>query len=195
MSKDIHANDEPVVGYEYDGITEYDNPCPKWLMYLFYATIFFAVFYLGYHFGSMKSERLQLQVATKTAPSAAVTQQVQEEPKQPEISESKLTALLTDQLALTKGKEVYASKCSSCHGESGEGLIGPNLVDNYWLHGKGKMADIANIIISGIPDTGMAAWSGRIPEEDILQIAAYIKSIKGTRPENPREPEGALIEE
>ncbi|MCF6150207.1 MAG: c-type cytochrome [Candidatus Kuenenia sp.] len=189
MSKDT-AKDEPVLGYEYDGITEYDNPCPAWLMYIFYSTIFFAVFYLGYHFGSIKSEKLQ---GTAAVTPPATTIQAEEKPL--EMSEAQVTALLTDPVALAKGKEVYASKCSSCHGGAGEGLIGPNLVDNYWLHGSGKTSEIANIIISGIPNTGMAAWRGRISEENILQVAAYVKFLKGTKPENPRDPEGKLIEE
>ena len=81
------------------------------------------------------------------------------------------------------------------NGEFGEGLIGPNLIDNYWIHGEGKISDIATTIRSGIPDKGMAAWQDRIPEENILRIAAYIKSLKGTQVEDAKEPDGKLIED
>ncbi len=74
-------------------------------------------------------------------------------------------------------------------------MIGPNLIDNYWLHGKGKISDIAVSIRSGIPDNGMAAWADRIPEQQILHIAAYIKSVQGAIVEDAKEPDGELVEE
>lgn len=193
MNKDTHVKDAPVTGDEYDGITEYDNPCPPWLMYIFYTTILFAVFYLGYHFGSVRSGKLH--VAATVVPPANMTQAEEVLLELPEITEAQLTTLLADKDALADGKEVYASKCSSCHGEEGEGLIGPNLVDNYWLHGRGGIREIASIISDGIPDTGMAAWRGKISEENIQRTAAYIKSLRGSMPENPRDPEGELVEE
>ena len=113
----------------------------------------------------------------------------------PEVSESELVALLQKPAQLTSGEEIFVDKCALCHGEFGEGLIGPNLIDNYWMHGKGKISDIATTIRSGIQDKGMAAWKDRIPEENILQIAAYIKSLKGAQTENAKEPEGEFIED
>ncbi len=111
------------------------------------------------------------------------------------VSESELVALLQDPAALAEGVEIFGELCALCHGESGEGMIGPNLIDNYWLHGKGKISDIAVSIRSGIPDNGMAAWADRIPEQQILHVAAYIKSVQGTTIENAKEPEGELVEE
>ncbi len=192
MSQDeTSPNDNIIQGYEYDGITEYDNPCPQWLMYIFYFTLFLAVFYLGHHFGSSKSRSERLK-----APKDEIQKiQAQAPEPLPEVSESKLVALLKDPVTLANGNETYAAKCAPCHGAFGEGFIGPNLVDNYWLHGKGKISDIANVIRSGIPDSGMVAWKERISEENILQIAVYIKSLKSTQPEESKEPEGELIED
>jgi len=181
------TEDQIIPGYEFDGITEYDNPCPKWLMYIFYLTMFFAVYYFGYAVGKSKGPSN----SQKT-----ITEELQKtQTMQPSISESEITALLQDPAALAKGEELFAAKCASCHGAHGEGLIGPNLVDNYWLHGTGGIRDIAKVIRVGVPDTGMAAWKNRISEENIRKIAAYIKSLKGTQPENAKEPEGKLIEE
>ena len=193
MNRDTHVKDAPVTGDENDGITEYDNPCPPWLMYIFYTTILFAVFYLGYHFGSVRDGKLH--VAATVVPPANMTQAEEVLLELPEITEAQLTTLLADKEALANGKEVYSSKCSSCHGEEGEGLIGPNLVDNYWLHGRGEIREIASIISDGIPDTGMAAWRGKVSDENIQRTAAYIKSLRGSMPENPRYPEGELVEE
>ena len=102
---------------------------------------------------------------------------------------------MQDPAALAEGGEVFGELCALCHGNSGEGMIGPNLIDNYWLHGKGKISDIAVSIRSGIPDNGMAAWADRVPEQQILHMAAYIKSIQGTTVDNAKEPDGELVEE
>jgi len=191
MSKDKTTIDDNIIeDYEYDGITELDNPCPDWLMYIFYFTAFLAVFFLGYHFGSSsKNEILQSYIDK--------LQNVQLQPVEeaPDVSESELVALLEEPAELASGEEIFKDKCALCHGEFGEGLIGPNLTDNYWLHGRGNISDIANTIRSGVPDKGMAAWKDRIPEENILQIAAYIKSLKGTQAEGAKEPDGKLIED
>lgn len=192
MSEDkTRLNDDNMIeGYEYDGITELDNPCPDWLMYIFYFTAFLAVFFLGYHFGSnSKNEILESYMKKLQNAQPTTVEQV------PEVSESELVALLQEPAELTSGEEIFKEKCALCHGEFGEGLIGPNLIDNCWLHGKGKISDIATTIRSGIPDKGMAAWKDRIPEENILQIAAYIKSLKGIQVENAKEPQGKLIED
>ncbi len=187
-------DDKIIEGYEYDGIAELDNPCPKWLMYIFYFTAFLAVFFLGYHFGSSSKNKIVESYVKKLQDArarqiTAVVEQV------PEVSESELVALLQEPAELTSGEEIFLDKCALCHGEFGEGLIGPNLIDNYWIHGTGKISDIAIIIRFGIPDKGMAAWQDRIPGENILQIAAYIKSLKGTQVENAKEPDGELIED
>ncbi|MCP4298573.1 MAG: c-type cytochrome [Proteobacteria bacterium] len=181
-----------IEGYEYDGITEYDNPCPPWLIYIFYFTALLAVFYTGYHFGSSSRDEV-LEAYAKKLKEAQT--QTSTSPQKHEISESDLLALLDDPAALAEGGEIFGEQCALCHGESGEGMIGPNLIDNYWLHGKGKIGDIAISISSGIPDKGMAAWADRIPEQQILHIAAYIKSMQGTTVEDAKEPDGELVEE
>ena len=177
MSKDKtqRYEDKIIEGYEYDGITEYDNPCPVWLMYIFYFTALLAIFITGYHFGSGSKDKILEAYAIKLK-EAQSQAQTQTSTQKPEVSESELLALLEDPAALAEGGEIFGEQCALCHGESGEGMIGPNLIDNYWLHGKGKISDIVVSISSGIPDKGMAAWEERIPEEQILHIAAYIKS-------------------
>ncbi|MHC4268036.1 MAG: c-type cytochrome [Planctomycetota bacterium] len=191
MSEDKTTLDDNVLeGYEYDGIKEYDNPCPPWLMYIFYFTAALATFFVGYHLGSSsKNEMLELYMEKLQNAQTQTTEQA------PVVSESELVALLQDPSALASGEEIFSAKCALCHGDVGQGMIGPNLIDNYWLYGKGKISDIAVSIRSGIPDNGMAAWQDRIPEEKILQTAAYIKSLKGTQVDNAIEPDGELVED
>jgi cytochrome c oxidase cbb3-type subunit 3 len=191
MSEDkTKLEDNILGGYEYDGIEEYDNPCPQWLMYIFYFTAALATFFVGYHLGSSsKNEMLELYMEKLQNAQTETTEQA------PLVSESELVALLKDPAALANGAEVFSDKCALCHGNVAEGMIGPNLIDNYWLYGKGKISDIAISIRTGIPDNGMAAWEDRIPEEKILETAAYIKSLKGTQVDNAKEPDGELVED
>ena len=191
MSEDkITLEDNLLEGYEYDGIKEYDNPCPQWLMYIFYFTAALATFFVGYHLGSSsKNEMLELYMEKLQNVQTQTTEQA------PLVSESELVAMLEDPAALASGAEVFSDKCALCHGNVAEGMIGPNLIDNYWLYGKGKISDIAVSIRSGIPDNGMAAWEDRIPEEQIQHTAAYIKSLKGTQVDNAKEPDGELVED
>ncbi len=194
MSEDKTTLDDNLLeGYEYDGIKEYDNPCPQWLMYIFYFTAALATFFIGYHLGSSsKNEMLELYMENMEKLQNAQTQTTEQAPL---INETELVALMQDPAALASGAEVFSDKCALCHGNVAQGMIGPNLIDSYWLYGKGKISDIAVSIRSGIPDNGMAAWQDRIPEEKILQTAAYIKSLKGTEADNPKEPDGELVED
>lgn len=99
---------------------------------------------------------------------------------------------LTDQNSIMAGKVTYDSKCASCHGKFGEGNIGPNLTDDYWLHGAG-ISNIVKTIKYGVPDKGMLAWRGELNKEQILQIASYIMTLHGTQPPNAKAPQGELI--
>ena len=184
--------DKIIEGYEYDGITEYDNPCPAWLMYIFYFTALLSIFFVGYHFGSNSKNEILEAYAIKLKEAQTQTQTSTQEP---EVNENELLALLQDPAVLAEGGEIFGDQCSLCHGENGEGMIGPNLIDNYWLHGKGKIGDIAVSIRTGIPDKGMAAWADRMTEEEILHTAAYLKSQQGTTTDNAKEPQGELVEE
>jgi len=91
--------------------------------------------------------------------------------------------------AIANGKLLFQKNCSPCHGQHGEGLIGPNLTDNYWLH-SGKKLDIARTIIYGVPEKGMVSWKNILTVNQISELASYVSSIKGSNPKNPKEPQG-----
>jgi cytochrome c oxidase cbb3-type subunit 3 len=105
-------------------------------------------------------------------------------------SEEKLNAALKDESQLTKGKALYAGKCASCHGQKGEGLIGPNLADKYWINGDGNISSIAKTISEGVPAKGMPPWAAIFTEPELTQIVAFVKSLKGTSPPNGKAPQG-----
>ena len=102
--------------------------------------------------------------------------------------------LLTDAESLAKGKELFHDNCVACHNQQGQGLVGPNLTDDYWLHG-GKINDVFKTIKFGYPEKGMKAWKDDFSGSQIAMLASYIKSLHGTNPPNPKEKQGELFVE
>jgi mono/diheme cytochrome c family protein len=100
---------------------------------------------------------------------------------------------VTDEAALAAGKNIFTINCSTCHGQAGEGGIGPNMTDNYWLHG-GGINNIIATIEKGVPAKGMIPWRGVLKPEQILQVASYLLTLQGTNPPNAKAPQGELYE-
>lgn len=101
---------------------------------------------------------------------------------------------LTDDASLAAGKEIYDLNCVPCHGKFGEGGIGPNLTDDYWIHG-GRYADLIHIINVGVPAKGMIAWDRTLKPQQIEEVASYIETLRGTDPPNPKAPQGDLYQQ
>ena len=106
------------------------------------------------------------------------------------IDEEKVT-VLTEPTVLKQGKTIFDTRCVSCHGANGEGVIGPNLTDNYWIYG-GSIRDIFRTIRHGVPDTPMVAWKYSLSDEEQQAVANYIYRLRGTNPPNSKPPQGFL---
>ncbi len=100
---------------------------------------------------------------------------------------------LTDESSLASGHQIFEANCITCHGKNGEGGIGPNLTDDYYLHGRG-MASTVKIIVNGVPAKGMISWRGILKEDQIKQVASYILTLHGTNPPNAKAPQGEKID-
>lgn len=108
------------------------------------------------------------------------------------IDEKTVKLLASDAKVVAKGKEIFTGKCVACHGAAGEGGVGPNLTDEYWLHG-GTINDIFKTIKNGVPEKGMIAWKATLKPNEIQDVANYIVSIKGTNPPNAKAPQGDKV--
>ena len=175
-----------LLAHDYDGIEEYDNPLPGWWVWLFWATIAFSVVYaVYYHLGPGQSVHEQYAEDVRTA----AEQQARAAAAAGTPTDEALKALQGDPKVMTAAREMFAARCAACHGPQAQGLIGPNLTDEYWLHG-GKLTDIYNTISEGVPEKGMVRWKDQLSPDEIRAMAAFVGSLQGTNPPNPKPPQG-----
>lgn len=182
IEKDELTGDKLLSGHEYDNIKELDNNLPKWWVWLFIITIVWSVAYVII-FDIAKVAPRQVQEwenemaaagPSKASGAAAI--------------DTNLVAL-SDQASLDAGRAIWIAQCKVCHLESGQGLVGPNLTDDFSLHGC-KYWEIVRIITVGVPEKGMIAWNAQLSPAQIQQVASYTLSLKGTNPPNPKAPQG-----
>lgn len=185
---------EVIPGHEYDGIQEYDNPMPGWWTWLFIATIVFSVVYvLGVHvFGFIPT--YQDDLAESQAELAAIRTAYEEAHPVVVYDEEKLEEYVGDPAQIEAGAALFQTYCIPCHGDQGQGVIGPNLTDKYWLHGNTN-EDIYNVITNGVVEKGMAPWANVLTPEQRAQVLAFIRSIEGTNPPGAKAPQGQFYEE
>ena len=186
-----NEKDKLIPDHEYDGIQELDNPLPGWWLMTFYITIVFSIGYVLYFyaFGGPNSDQ-QLAAGLEKIESKRATVVSGSEDK----NEATLVALLGDKDRIEKGKNEFMVKCMACHGNLGQGLIGPNLTDDFWIHGDGSITAIVSQINIGVPEKGMPPWKDQIPPDMIENVALYVYSIRGSNPPGARPPQGNKIE-
>ena len=172
----------PLTDHDYDGIQEFDNVLPAWWLYIFLGTIIFGfIYFIHYTTGSGPTQKQELQ--------AAMNQLNLLKKNGPLYTEETLAALF-DASAINRGHNVFQAKCVACHGLEGGGLIGPNLTDKSWIHGQGQRIDLVKVISEGVSDKGMPAWSEMMSENDVLDVASYVYSIKGSLVPGGKPPQG-----
>ncbi|OIR12054.1 Cbb3-type cytochrome c oxidase subunit CcoP2 [mine drainage metagenome] len=180
------------LGHDYDGIRELDNRLPPWWLYGFYVCILFAAIYLyRYHVAHsapLSGEELKIEMAKADAEKQAYLK------KSANNIDETTAKLLTDPKDLDAAKKIFSTICAACHRPDGGGVVGPNLTDDYWIHG-GNIKDIFKTIKYGYPDKGMKSWKDDYTPLQIEQLASYVKSLHGTNPPNPKEPQGTLYKE
>ncbi|MBK7391389.1 MAG: c-type cytochrome [Bacteroidetes bacterium] len=181
-----------LLDHNYDGIKELDNNLPPWWKYGFYLTIIFAVIYMvDYHVvgaGNVQLDEYNAQLAEAELQKAERLKLVANN-----VDESTVT-YLTEETAIANGNKIYVDKCLVCHGKAGEGIVGPNLTDEYWIHG-GAAGDIFKTIKYGVPSKGMLAWQGQLTPVQIQEVTSFIHTLKGTKPANAKAPQGDLYTE
>ncbi len=183
----VEQERDVLLDHNYDGIQELDNKLPPWWVWGFYVTIIFAVIYLAqYHV--FKTGKLQLAEYKQEMQEA-----VQEKAELMKNAANNITfenvKQLTDATAIGEGKDIFKKNCVACHREDAGGNVGPNLTDDYWLHG-GGIKNIFHTITEGVPAKGMIPWKAQLSPKQIQAVASYVMSLHGTNPPSPKEPQG-----
>jgi cytochrome c oxidase cbb3-type subunit III len=180
--------EDMLLDHAYDGIQEFDNPMPRWWVWIFWGSFWFSVAYLfHYSVGNGKS------VAATYDEDAALAAAIRaKEALGQAATEQSLAELLADGATVESGKAVFVARCSPCHLE-GQGSIGPNLTDKNWIHGKGTLMDIYSTVSEGVTEKGMPAWSRQLTPTELRQVVAFVGTLRG-KDIPGKAPEGALVE-
>lgn len=187
----VEKEQDIMLDHDYDGIKELDNSLPPWWKYGFYLTIIVSFVYMWYyHAGGSGPSSLDEYAAEvkkgeieKAAYLAKSANNVDEN-----------TVTMGDAASIAAGEGLFQASCAACHAKDGGGGVGPNLTDEYWLHG-GSIKDVFKSIKYGWADKGMKSWKDDFSPKQIADISTYIRSLKGSSPAAPKEKQGELYTE
>lgn len=189
---EIEREHEILMEHDYDGIRELDNDLPPWWKYGFFLTIITAFLYLIHYHISGTGD---LQAVEYSKEMAKAKTDVAEYMKTAASNVDETTVKMLDNPSdIESGKQLFLANCAACHGKLGEGGVGPNFADEYWLHG-GSIQDIFKTIKYGYADKGMKSWKEDLSPMQIAQVSSFIRTLKGTNPPNGKAPQGDLYQE
>ncbi len=177
-----------LLDHQYDGIREYDNPLPGWWVWSFWGSFFFAIAYSFHYFvgnGVSVHDSYEQEMAVVRAEQAkrALAESV---------SESGLEKLTADGALMADAKALFGQRCTPCHGDRAQGVIGPNLTDAYWLHGDGSLLAIHHTVSEGVPEKGMPSWKMQLTLAQVRELAAFVGTLRGSNVAG-KAPQGELV--
>ena len=177
------TSEDRLMDHEYDGIKEYDNPLPRWWVYIFWGTFVFAIGYFVHfhvmHTGDSVAVAYQKEVDAEKA---------SRPPEWAPVTEDELAKVMANDSEIAAGKGIFDTRCMPCHGDKGQGVVGPNLTDTSWIHGDGKLADIYKVVSEGVAVKGMPEWRKQLSQKEVMQVVAFIGTIRGKKiPGKPPE--------
>lgn len=193
LTKSIPLEQEAdaLLDHNYDGIQELNNALPPWWKYGFIITIGFAfVYLLNFHvLGNGKNPTEEYAAEMNNA---RIAKEAYDAKNKDKIDEANIP--MADAAGIKNGQEHFLANCVACHGAKGEGGVGPNLTDDYWIH-KGSLNDIYKTIKTGYPDKGMQSWAVKFNPKEMSELAGFVKSLKGSNPPGGKAPQGDLFTE
>lgn len=182
-----HEPGENKVIHEVDGIQEYDNKLPNWWLYTLYGSILFSAGYWFHYqtsgFGDLPHAEYQLEMDKAAAVEAARIKAAGV------LTPEALVSLSKDKGTVEQGKAVFVATCVACHRADGGGVVGPNLTDDFWIHGAAPDRVFKSISV-GVPDKGMPAWAPQLGPDRTRAVTAYVISLRGTNVPNGKAAQG-----
>lgn len=190
-SADGGDRDRPdqVRAHTFDGIEEFDNKLPNWWLWTLYGSIIFAfAYWIVFH--TLAARDLPRAAFEKEMVAAAEAQLARAAASG--LSDESLELMATIPARLEEGRAIYAQYCVVCHADQGQGLVGPNLTDAYWIHGN-RPLDIHKVVTDGVPAKGMAAWGNQLGPRRVEAVTAFVLTLRGQNVPG-KAPEGDLYE-
>ncbi|NNF08519.1 MAG: c-type cytochrome [Candidatus Eisenbacteria bacterium] len=189
MSKPEENKVDQVFEHDFDGIQEFDNRLPNWWLYTLYGAVIFGVLYWMYFHttavGPLPEERYEMTVIQHNEEQLARM-------GDQELTDETLMMMAAVPARVAEGKALFQQFCTVCHLEQGQGSVGPNLTDKYWIHGPEPLT-IHGTVMNGVPEKGMAAWGGQLGPKRVNDVVAFVLTLKGTEVAG-KDPEGELYE-
>ncbi|MEI8255873.1 MAG: cbb3-type cytochrome c oxidase N-terminal domain-containing protein [Deltaproteobacteria bacterium] len=176
--------------HEYDDIKECDNLLPRWWLYTLYATIVFAFGY-WFHYEVFKTGARQMDLYNEDVQAQAAAESARVRAAGV-MTPAALLAFSRDAAIVSRGQQVFRTNCVTCHAANAGGLVGPNLTDEFWIHG-GNPDQIYATITDGVRGRAMAAWGPQIGIENVQAVTAYLLTIRNTHVTG-RPPEGERVQ-
>ena len=182
------------VVHVYDGIEELDNLLPKWWVILFYLAIAFGPVYMVYYHvirpdklpaAAHEQQMVRINKARAHREAAAALSST---------GDNKIPEPSTDAAVLAKGEKLFMTNCFACHAMDGGGTVGPNLTDDYWLHGA-SFVDNLTTVKEGVIEKGMIPWKTMLKPTEIEAVTSYIWTFRGKTSAAPKAPEGKKVDE
>jgi len=190
-STPIEKEQSILLSHDYDGIKELDNRIPPWFHALFWGAIIFGAIYLV-KFHVIGSGNVQEEEYLEEIRIADAEQQILI--KTGALLNEETVTVSNDASAIQEEKGIFVKNCVACHGQYAEGLVGPNLTDDYWIHG-GGIKNVFKTIKYGVPQKGMISWQSQLNPNQMQAVSSYVLSIHGTNPPNAKAPEGVKYDE
>ncbi len=172
-----------------DDLQEYNNPLPRWWLWLFYLTIFFALGYLALYPGLGSFQGLLGWSQTGQYRKEVAEAETRYGPIFAKYASQDIPTVAKDPQAIKMGERLFVTYCAACHGSDARGAPGfPNLTDRAWLYG-GEPQAIKTSILQGrngmMPPMGAALGSGA----EVESVANYVMTLSGRPAPDPAKAE------
>ena len=176
MSRDNRTEyqQDTVMDHEFDGIQEFDNRLPNWWLWLMWGSMVFALLYwVFFHtlgVGVLPVERFEMEM--QVAQEAQIARALEAG-----IDNEFFVMMSQTEDKVAEGREIFVKHCVACHLDQGQGSVGPNLTDGYWINGCEPM-QMLKTINDGVAAKGMPAWMNQLGPTRVHTVLSYILTIK-----------------
>lgn len=177
MNNKRHSGPVEVQPHVWDEtLAEYNNPLPRWWLYLFWATVLFAVVYLALYPGLGNNKGMLGWTSVGQYEQEIAQAKAKYDPIYAQFRGKSIEELARDPKAHAMGGRLFATYCAQCHGADAKGAPGfPNLTDNDWLWG-GEPDTIVQTITNGRMGV-MTPFGSVLKPEEIKDVANYVRSL------------------